>query len=75
MINSLVDKKRDLHEEYLTKVENLSEGKGDFINRLKQFYNLTNAYRNAANKEINTFLHSSTSNKSKALNPLESLIA
>ena len=54
VINSLVDKKRDLHEEYLTKVENLSEGKGDFINRLKQFYNLTNAYRNAANKEINT---------------------
>lgn len=52
-INSLIDKKRTLHEEYLTKVEQLSEGRGDFINGLKQFYNLTNAYRNAANKEVN----------------------
>nr|AYE67612.1 hypothetical protein [Annulohypoxylon stygium]AYE67640.1 hypothetical protein [Annulohypoxylon stygium] len=53
VVNSLIEKKRTLHEEYLTKVEKLSEG-GDLANSLKQFYNLTNAYRNAANKEINT---------------------
>lgn len=52
VVNSLIDKKRTLHEEYLTKIEQLSEG-GDLINGLKQFYNLTNAYRNAANKEVN----------------------
>ena len=65
VINSLVDKKRDLHEEYLTKVENLSEGGGDFVNKLKQFYNLTNAYRNTANKEVNALeliIHDSVRN-------------
>ena len=54
VIESLVEKKRTLHEEYLTKVEKLSEGGGDLNNRLKQFYNLTNGYRNAANKEVNS---------------------
>ena len=61
----MIDKKRALHEEYLTNVENLSEGGGDFINKLKQFYNLTNAYRNTANKEVNALeliIHDSVRN-------------
>jgi putative IMPACT (imprinted ancient) family translation regulator len=47
-----IDKKRTLHEDYLTKVENLGGG-GSFKGTLTQFFNLTNAYRNAANKELN----------------------
>ena len=54
IIDNLIENKRIIHEEYLTKVERLSDGGGDFINKIKQFYNLTNAYRNSANKEINT---------------------
>ena len=64
-VESLIDKKRAIHEEYLTKVENLSEGGGDFVNKLKQFYNLTNAYRNTANKEVNALeliIHDSVRN-------------
>nr|YP_008964991.1 hypothetical protein [Annulohypoxylon stygium]AHB33550.1 hypothetical protein [Annulohypoxylon stygium]AYE67587.1 hypothetical protein [Annulohypoxylon stygium] len=53
VVNSLIEKKRTLHEEYLTNIEKLSDG-GDLVIGLKQFFNLTNAYRNAANKEINT---------------------
>ena len=53
VVNSLIEKKRTLHEEYLANIEKLSDG-GDLVIGLKQFFNLTNAYRNAANKEINT---------------------
>ena len=53
VVNSLIEKKRTLHEEYLANIEKLSDGE-DLVIGLKQFFNLTNAYRNAANKEINT---------------------
>lgn len=47
------DRKSKLFEDYLSKVEVLSDKEGDMRGKLTQFYNLTNAYRNACNRELN----------------------
>ena len=39
--------------EYLSKVDELSEGDGDIKSKLKEMYNATNAYRNRAYKDLN----------------------
>lgn len=39
--------------EYLSKVDELSEGGGDIQAKLKEMYNATNAYRNKAYKDLN----------------------
>ena len=52
IIDAKIQKHDDLYNDYLTKVEELGSG-GSFKGKLTQFFNLTNAYRNAANRELN----------------------
>ena len=49
----MLDKKSSLFENYLTKVEKLGDRDGELKGKLTEFFNLTNAFRNAANKELN----------------------
>ena len=52
-IEKMLDKKSSLFENYLTKVEKLGDRDGELKGKLTEFFNLTNAYRNAANRELN----------------------
>ena len=52
-IEKMLDKKSSLFENYLTKVEKLGDRDGELKGKLTEFFNLTNAFRNAANKELN----------------------
>ena len=50
LINSNLD---NALNEYLSKVDELSEGDGDIQSKLKEMYNATNAYRNRTYKDLN----------------------
>ena len=50
LINSDLD---NALNEYLSKVDELSEGDGDIQSKLKEMYNATNAYRNRTYKDLN----------------------
>ena len=41
-------------DRYIDNVEKLGDKEGDIKGKFTQFYNLTNAFRNAGNKEVNS---------------------
>ena len=49
-----IARKDILLKRYLDNVEKLGDKEGDIKGKFTQFYNLTNAYRNACNKEVNS---------------------
>ena len=71
-IQPKVDKKDQLFEDYLEKVEKLGDKEGDIKGKLTQFFNLTNGFRNAANKEVNqmeSIIHENIRHGPLARNP------
>ena len=53
-IKKKIEKKDALFEDYLVKVEKLGDKEGDIKGKYTQFFNLTNAFRNAGSKEVNS---------------------
>lgn len=67
-----LEKKNTLFYNYLDKIDKLGDSDGDFKGRLTQFFNLTNGFRNAGNKELNqveNFIHLSFKHSELAKNP------
>lgn len=53
VIQTKVGKQNALLSDYLDKVDKLGDKEGTFKGKLTQFFNLTNAFRNASNRELN----------------------
>ena len=49
-----IQQREILLDRYIDNVEKLGDKEGDIKGKFTQFYNLTNAYRNACNKEVNS---------------------
>ena len=53
-IERKIERKDFLFNKYLDDVTKLGDKEGDIKGKFTQFYNLTNAFRNAGNKEVNS---------------------
>ena len=49
-----IQQREILLDRYIDNVEKLGDKEGDIKGKFTQFYNLTNAFRNAGNKEVNS---------------------
>ena len=71
-IQTKIDKQNGLLNDYLSKVDILGDKEGKFKGKLTQFFNLTNAFRNASNRELNqidSIISDNIRNSALAKNP------